>query len=100
MTIKERTMINAQVQHMIYLMIDSMTSKDGIGKKPDYARGLFDATWSLATRSIGFTAFYKMLVNELGIHGLGLASFLPAIHLKREKIEHFNKLVDEIVKGA
>jgi hypothetical protein len=100
MTSKEKTMITAQVKHVIYLMIESMETKEGIAKNPDYARGLFEAVWQIATRSIGFTAFYKMLVNELGIHGLGLASFLPAIHLKRENIEHFNKLVDEIVKGA
>jgi hypothetical protein len=31
---------------------------------------------------------------------LGLASFLPAIHLKPEKIEHFTQLIDEIVESG
>jgi hypothetical protein len=98
MTSKEKTMITAQVKHVIYLMIESMENKNGIAKNPDYARGLFEATWQIATRSIGFTAFYSMLVNELGVKGWGLASFLPAIHLKTEKIDHFTKLIDEVVK--
>lgn len=98
MTTKEKNMINAQVKHVIYLMIESMENKEGIAKNPDYARGLFEAIWQIATRSIGFTAFYSMLVNELGVKGWGLASFLPAIHLKTEKIDHFTKLIDEVVK--
>jgi hypothetical protein len=98
MTNKEKNMINAQVKHVIYLMIESMENKEGIVKNPDYARGLFEAVWQIATRSIGFTAFYSMLVNELGVKGWGLASFLPAIHLKPEKIDHFTQLIDEVVK--
>jgi hypothetical protein len=98
MTSKEKTMITAQVKHVIYLMIESMENKNGIAKNPDYARGLFEAAWQIATRSIGFTAFYSMLVNDLGVKGWGLASFLPAIHLKPEKIDHFTQLIDEVVK--